>query len=290
MRQPDCILVRVGEQALKSPQVQRRWWRILLDNMRAGLQAQNIEFRFETVPNRAFIYTKQLEKAGGALRRIFGITSFSPAWTCFSGLDEIKLLATDIATDVLKLDRAKSFAIRVHRVGRHAFTSRAVAEEAGAAVKRVTGARVDLAKPDHEIEIEVRSRKSYIFTERLEGPGGLPVGTAGKVIGIVSDRNSAVAAWLIARRGAQLGLIVSKKSKKWAEGLKKWHYGKRMGIFVDGKLPEIVKKESSKAVVTGEKITKALEKGIKEMKLLHLRPLVAMERKEIARIAAKLGS
>lgn len=289
MRQHDCILVRTGEQALKSKQVQRKWWRILLNNMRAGLQAEGVKFKFETNPNRIFVYTEDLEKAGGALKRVFGITSFSRAWTCFSGLDEIRLLAADIATEVLKLDNTKSFAIRAYRAGRHKFTSQVIAEEAGAAVKRVTDAKVDLSNPDNEIEIEARSRKTYIFVERVKGPGGLPVGTAGKVLALVNDKGSAVAAWLIARRGAQLVLLTDKKGQKYAEALKKWHYGKKMEIRKREKLSKTAKELGLKAVVTGEKFSKALEKEIEDAKLLHLRPLVAMGRKEIGKMAAKLS-
>jgi len=287
MRRPDCIIVRVGEQALKSPRTQRKWWRILLDNMRATLQAQNIEFKFESSPNRVFVYTKELKEAEKALKRIFGITSFSPAWTCFSGLDELRLLATDIAVDVLKLKKDRSFAIRVYRAGRHPFTSRAVAEEVGAAVKRVTGAKVNLSKPDFEIEIEVRSRKSYIFLERVAGPGGLPVGTAGKVIAVISDKNSAVAAWLIARRGAQLCLLV-KRGEKWVEKLKRWHYGKKMPVYKNEKLCNIVEKEKTRVIVTGESVEESLRKKIKELGLLHLRPLVALNKSHINKLARKV--
>jgi adenylyl- and sulfurtransferase ThiI len=77
-------LVRTGEQALKSKQVQKRWWAILLDNIRAALQAEKVEFNFETNPNRIFVYTQDIDKAMGALRHVFGVTSVSPVWTCHS--------------------------------------------------------------------------------------------------------------------------------------------------------------------------------------------------------------
>jgi len=289
MRQPDCILVRTGEQALKSAQVQKRWWAILLDNIRATLQAEKIEFNFETNPNRIFVYTAEIDKAMEALKRVFGITSISPVWTCHSGLEEINLLATEVATEVLKLDNSKSFAIRAYRAGRHDFTSQAVAENAGAAVKRVTNARVNLTKPDHEIEIEVRSRKAYVFVSRVQTAGGLPVGTAGHVLAVVKDKDSAIAAWLVARRGAQLTILTDKKAGKHVEMLRKWHYGKRMDVFEKGSVPGIAEKREIHAVVTGEAPAKALEAAILKAKLLHLKPTEALSAAEAERLARTAG-
>jgi len=289
MRQPDCILVRTGEQALKSEQVQKRWWAILLDNIRAALQSENVDFMFETNPNRIFVYTKDIGKAAEALKRVFGVTSISPVWTCHSDLEDINLLATEVATEVLHLDNSKSFAIRAYRAGRHDFTSHAIAENAGAAVKRVTNARVNLTKPDHEIEIETRSRKTYVFTDRTQTAGGLPVGTAGRVLALVNDRDSAIAAWMVARRGAQLTVLADKKALKYAEALKKWHYGKKLEMLKKGKLAETAEEREILAVVTGEKPGRAAEKAILKAKLLHLMPTDAMDGAEKERFAAIIG-
>ncbi|MEM5814471.1 MAG: THUMP domain-containing protein [Candidatus Aenigmatarchaeota archaeon] len=285
MRQHDCILVRTGEQALKSKQVQKRWWAIFLNNIRAALQAAGVEFNFETNPSRVFVYTKETDKAIEALRHVFGVTSVSPVWTCHSSIEDINLLATEVATETLHLDNSKSFAIRAYRAGRHDFTSQAVAENAGAAVKRVTNARVDLAKPDHEIEIEVRSRKAYVFTSRVPGPGGLPVGTGGNVLAVIKSRDDALAAWLVAKRGVQLTILTDKNAAKHAEALKKWHYGKKMEILEKGKVPEIAKKREIHAIVTGGKVPKALEAYIIGENLLHLVPTEAMGAAELEKIA-----
>jgi thiamine biosynthesis protein ThiI len=190
---------------------------------------------------------------------------------------------------VLKLDSTKSFAIRSYRAGRHDFTSQAVAENAGAAVKRVTNAKVNLTKPDHEIEIEVRSRKTYVFTERIPGPGGLPVGTGGDVLAVIKNKEDALAAWLIAKRGMRLTVLTDKKALKYAEALKKWHYGKKMDIMEKGRPSEIAKKHEIRAVVTGEKVTATLGKDIARAKMLHLRPIAAMGKKETAELALKTG-
>jgi thiamine biosynthesis protein ThiI len=61
--------------------------------------------------------------------------------------------------------------------------------------------KVNLTKPDHEVFIEIRHGLSYIYTDVIEGPGGMPVGSAGRVAAIVQDRDDALAAWLMMKRG-----------------------------------------------------------------------------------------
>ncbi len=228
MRDPECVLVRLGEIALKSPQVQKKMFAILMQNMRAVLEG--LEYSMETNPNRIFIYTKQIPEAVERARKVFGVTSVSPAWTCFSGLNDIRMLASDIASDVLKLNEKKSFAIRAHRVGRHKFSSKEIAEEAGAAVKRVTGAKVDLTKPDHEIQIEARSRKTYMFVEKVIAVGGMPVGASGGIVSSIENSFDAAAAWLMMKRGCEILAITSGEDTELAEKLREWD--KQMGVLI----------------------------------------------------------
>lgn len=286
MRPADCILVRVGEQALKSEQVQRRWQGILLDNIKLALKNADIIFGIETNPNRIFIYTEELEKTTEILKHMFGVTSVSPVWTCFSGLDEIKLLATDIATEVLKLGPEKSFAIRAHRSGHHKFSSQTIAEEAGAAVKRVTNARVNLGKPEHEIEIECRSRKTYIFTERIQCAGGLPVGSGGKAISILEKESDLIAAWLIMKRG--ISLIVIGKGK-FALVLQKWNSGRELHTVDTKNLQKFIKEKEINAIVCSDKMPAALKKVVKEQELLVLNPLTALTKQETAEMKVKIN-
>lgn len=246
MRDPECVLVRLGEIALKSPQVQRRMFGMLLDNMNAALDG--MEYSMETNPNRIFIYTKQIGEAIERAKKVFGVTSVSPAWTCFSGLNDIRMLASDIASDVLKLSEKDSFAIRAHRVGRHRFSSKEIAEEAGAAVKRVTGANVNLSKPDKEIFIEARSRKTYMFVEKAPAVGGMPVGASGGIVSLIENPFDAAAAWLMMKRGCEVLAISDGENLELAEihekrsfsgcqkvenflcKLKGWD--KQMGVFI----------------------------------------------------------
>ena len=67
------------------------------------------------------------------------------------------------------------------------------------------GCPVDLSNPDLEIFIEVRDNDTYIYHEKIPGPGGLPLGTQGKVVVLLSSGiDSPVAAYLMMKRGCQV--------------------------------------------------------------------------------------
>ena len=263
MKKPECLLLRVGELALKSDQVQRKWFRILLSNVKKALGAG---FRLESDRNRIFVYGNT-KKAAKKLEKVFGLTSFSQCWTCSSSKEAIAKLAVDVGKR--KVGK-KSFAIRARRAGKHDFTSQELARDVGAAVVRATGAKVNLTKPGITISIEARPDKAYIFTDKIMGAGGLPVGTGGRALAIVKDKQDAVAAWLIAKRGVEVDVL-----GKYGPKLKKWDAARR--IVKRPVLPEY------QALVIGEK-TRPL---VTEM--LVLRPLVAWKGADISKVARKIG-
>jgi len=271
-RAPDCLLIRVGELALKSDPVQQRMFSMLVDNIRAALKGQ--DFKFELMMNRIFIYT-DTKKAIKKLQKVFGIFSISPAWVCQSNLDEIKVLAVDVAKKVLKLNPKKSFAIRPHRVGNHDFTTRTIAEEAGAAVKITTCAKVDLSKPDVEIFIETRTSRAYIYSEKIPCAGGMPLGSSGKAAAIVDSKEAAVAAWLMMKRGVEMLFFVSVKAKPFVKKLKNWHVGRSMKVYDMKylvKLEELYEERKIQAVVASSVVNKNIKVQLSSLSILLLQP------------------
>lgn len=289
MREPDCILLRMGEAALKSEQVQVKWDRILQENIKAALEKAGVKADLEANPNRIFVYTGQIDEAMRALGKVFGITSMSPAWMTQSRLDSISNLAVDVAKEVIGLSNKTSFAIRSHRAGVHKFTSKEVAEVAGAAVKRTTEAKVNLGKPEHEIEIEVRSRRSYVMVSRKPGPGGLPLGSGGRTIALLAAEDDLLAAWLIAKRGVELIILAVAGTDKLIDMLRAWYAGKSMEVLpvkTFASAEKLAKEKGIIAITSGEKTAAKLK--IKD--LLVLRPLVGMTGKETAALSAFIKS
>lgn len=107
-----------------------------------------------------------------------------------------------------KFNPEKPFAVKCRRVGTHDFSSREMAGFCGAAVIELTNAPVDLSNPEFKLFIEVREDKTYIFHDKIPGPGGLPIGTQGRMVALVSGGiDSPVATYLMMKRGCDITIL-----------------------------------------------------------------------------------
>lgn len=85
----------------------------------------------------------------------------------------------------------------------HPVSSNEMNVDVGRHLQDVYGLAVDLQHPGITVHIEVVQGSAYVYARRLAGPGGLPVGTSGKVISLLSGGiDSPVASWRLAKRGA----------------------------------------------------------------------------------------
>ena len=103
----------------------------------------------------------------------------------------------------------RSFRISAHRVYKQLpLTSREMNIRLGDAVRLSTGARVDLGNPELNVRVEVLAREAFVYTEEEPGPGGLPVGTGGSTVTLMSGGiDSPVAAWRVVHRGCRTALV-----------------------------------------------------------------------------------
>ena len=200
---PDLIIARYGEVGLKSNRVRKRFENRLKNNIKASIDAD-----VKISQARIYIFPKDYDDAIEKLERIFGIVSYSPAISTkatFEDIEETVSLYAEKLHDEGLLDENTRFAISCRRVGTHEFSSQEMAGFAGAVVVRKYSAPVDLTNPELTIYLEVRDNDAYIFHEKIEGPGGLPLGTQGKVISLVSSGiDSPVATYLMMKRGCQV--------------------------------------------------------------------------------------
>jgi thiamine biosynthesis protein ThiI len=205
LKNHNVILVRYDELALKSKRVRARYEQILVKNIKAMLNADGSSYSDVTKEmGRVFIHSDDACAAKSAAK-VFGVVSASPAFTCEPTLESAAELCADVAANIIQ--EGQSFAIRARRAGNHDFTSRDVAIACGNAVfqkvnKNVT---VDLDCPDVEIFVEMRQERAYVFTESTKGVGGLPMGTQGRMVALISGGiDSPVAAWLMMKRGCEI--------------------------------------------------------------------------------------
>ena len=135
------------------------------------------------------------------LERVYGLAYFARAT-----LTEPTLEAIEKGLDEIVDARSfETFGVRVRRPEkRHPFTSSELSAALGRRVELRTGARVDLDSPDLWLRIHVLSNEAILLHERLPGPGGMPVGSAGRVVSLISGGiDSPVASSLALKRGCQ---------------------------------------------------------------------------------------
>ena len=199
----DLIIARYGEIGLKSPKIRSRFEKKLVKNIKATFECE-----VDRNQGRIYIFPNDFEEGIEKLNRVFGIVSYSPATstkTTFEDIDETLGRYTEELIKENVLDENTRFAIKCRRVGKHDFTSQEMAAHCGGVVRDRIPAPVDLTNPDLTIFVEVREGDTYIFHEKIKGPGGLPLGTQGKVVVLLSSGiDSPVAAYLMMKRGCEV--------------------------------------------------------------------------------------
>ena len=135
------------------------------------------------------------------LSRVFGIAWFAPVMILPA--EYPKILDGVLASSTASV--ARTFRIAVRRADK-AFPigSQELGAMLGAEVIRASGKTVDLSHPDLSIHVDVVKGKALVYSSKLKGPGGLPLGTAGRAMHLFSGGiDSPVAAWLLMKRGTK---------------------------------------------------------------------------------------
>ena len=206
------LLLRYGELTLKSEGVRKRFTRILRGNITNAFQHAGLDCLIRDDFGHLYVDTDNLEKAAEVLSRTFGLTSVSPAALLPSGnLDELAEAAAKYTLATMP-QGTSSFAVRARRTGSHAYSSQDLARACGSSIQRLAASRgaplaVRLDDPQFEVEVEVRENRAYLYARRFPCAGGLPVGTAGKVVFVLRADPAeadldARAAWMLMKRGA----------------------------------------------------------------------------------------
>ena len=290
----DLILIRYGELSLKSRYVRNQFELTLVRNIKNAFKSNNLKCEISRERGRIYLYTNETLKGLDVLKRVFGITSFSPTVKTTSDINQIASLAIKISQEIL--NKEKSFAIRVTRTGNHDFSSQDVAVKIGNAIVKATKATVNLTKPDFELFIEIRNDNAFLFTEKIRGTGGLPFGTQGKTLALIDSSQSILAAWYIMRRGCKILFVNTGKSNTDTLNsfITNWHVDSDIRI-VDAKgtklyetLNKIACEKTCDAIVTGHVLYDNPQYELSDIKLLKrltklpiLHPLIAMEEGEI---------
>ncbi|HEV8632472.1 MAG TPA: tRNA uracil 4-sulfurtransferase ThiI [Thermoanaerobaculia bacterium] len=205
---PQLFLVRLGgEIATKGRGTRLHFLHRLQGNIESALASTGLPYRIEREWSR-FLVEAPAAAALEVLPRIFGISSLSAVerrpWR---SLDDVVA-----AGEALFAERVagKVFAVRARRGGDKRFVPFRSLD-----LERALGARllpraagVDLEHPEVSVQVEVRTGEALFFTHAVAGPGGLPLGTEGRALALVSGGfDSAVAAWSLLKRGVRLDYL-----------------------------------------------------------------------------------
>jgi thiamine biosynthesis protein ThiI len=179
--------------------------RRLRDNLNAalvGLPAEKAQLR----PSRLEVPVRDqsaAEEIARAIARVPGVATVSLALKSSRDLE----VMAEAALQVLQ-ERGtwSTFAVRAVRSNTdHVESSMEINRRIGAYLLEHAGGSVDLTNPDVTVGIMVSQGNAYTFTTKLPGVGGLPVGSAGKIISLLSAGiDSPVASWRMMRRGATI--------------------------------------------------------------------------------------
>ena len=213
MRPPgaDTVVVRHGDIGVKSTKVQTAMERKLAKNLRGMLADRGVEAEVERQWSRLLLHADgdSVDAAASAAADTFGVVSASPAVSVAPEMDAVRDALADAARACYS---GGTFAVRARRAGRtadHPFSSEDLEREGGSAVWEAVAEEfdpeVDLDDPDHTFHVECRPEVAYVFTEKRAGPGGLPLGTQGTVVALISGGiDSPVAAWEVMKRGCEI--------------------------------------------------------------------------------------
>lgn len=203
----DHILIRYGELSLKGKN-RKVFYNKLHENIRYQL-VNFPEIKIKATRDRMTILLNGVNPnlLMPILTRVFGIQSMSLAIKVEKDENLIKEAALFALKDA---ENVKTFKVTTKRADKtFPIDSQAFNQIVGGHLLRETeGITVDVHHPDLEVHIDIRTDATYITSKRIEGSKGLPVGTSGKTLLLLSGGfDSPVAGYLAMRRGVKLEMI-----------------------------------------------------------------------------------
>ncbi len=268
------------------------------------------------------------------IKKVFGIVYISEVVRCEKTVEDISKTSIDLIK-YYNFDKDMTFKVESKRTDKSfALKSPELSAKIGGDIlEKYNDLSVDIHKPDFTVFIDIKS-KAYIYINRVEGLGGLPLGSGGEGLLLLSGGiDSPVAGFLMAKRGMNINAIhfhsypfTSKRAHQKAMDLAKIlsAYTGKMTVY-SVNLAEIYKaiskncprrettilsrrfmmriankiseKYSYQALITGESLGQVASQTIESVSVINdssklpiLRPLIAMDKKDIIEISEKIDS
>ncbi|MDD5251216.1 MAG: tRNA 4-thiouridine(8) synthase ThiI [Patescibacteria group bacterium] len=254
----DAIIIHVGELVLKGGN-RGRFEQCLITNLHRQLEGLGVfkmamrQASLVMTPASGPIDAEQAEKIRRRLRAVFGIAKFMFVKKTPRDIEAMGAAAATIAA----ASGAATFKVITRRSDKtFPHPSMEVSRLVGAAVlDAVPGIKVDVHEPKMELRVEIASRAAYVSPGLENGAGGLPVGSSGRVVALLSGGiDSPVAAWKALKRGCEVIYVhfhsypfvdrrSVEKARRLAEALAPWQPDAKMYLVPFGEFQrEVVAK------------------------------------------------
>ncbi len=241
-----CLLVHYHEISLKAGHRP-----MFLRHLRQNLERATLDLEPVKVvqfPGRLMLDLEENanpEAVKERVGRVSGVANFALAQRVPSSLDAIK----SAVERMIEGRRFDSFRISARRAFKtYPLTSVELNRELGTFVLERVKTRVDLDDPTLTIHVEVLPNEAFIYFDREPGPGGLPVGSSGTVVSLLSGGiDSPVAAWRMMKRGCRVEFVhfhsvpylpatSQQKARTLVERLTQWQFFSRLYLVPFGEI------------------------------------------------------
>jgi thiamine biosynthesis protein ThiI len=319
----DTVIVRYGEIFLKSDYVRKRFEDLLVRNMEGKMRKEKLPYRIYQKRHRIYVKTKETDAVCDILKNTFGVVSVSPAKEISSEREDVISSCMELAVDAL--NAGETFAVRVQRAGSHGYKSKDIEAEAGSRILDRIAVKVDLENPEKTIYAEIRDETAYVYAQKIDGLGGLPYGSQGTLVSLLSTGiDSPVSSWMMMRRGCRMiflnfgepdGIkdVVGKLSSYAGEELPVYcvpkdvilekislHAGRYTCVvckrFMHRLAEKVAEHENALGIVSGENMGQVASQTLANLKQINCvampvyRPLIAMDKDDIIKVARKIGT
>lgn len=211
MNEKNIYIVRCGEVALKGMN-KPYFERVLLERVRSVLKSFDDT---ESKWNDGLMIVKvpkmiDRDEVIRKISRVFGVASVSPAVMTVKDIEEIGETAANFMLELMKKEDIKTFKVKGKRADKtFQIKSPEIGRIVGAKILKICKVlNVDVHNPDCELFVDVRREGTYIFRDKIKGFGGLPLGTNGKGMILMSGGiDSPVAAFMMAKRGMRIEAV-----------------------------------------------------------------------------------
>ena len=199
----DLLLIKYASEIFLKGLNRNQFEKKLKDNIKKVLHETSYEFISDM--GRWFIYSEDMGEVITKLRKVFGIAEICLVTEVEGDLENIEKQALKEVNE----SGMSTFKIDTNRANKSfPMDSMAINREVGAYVldnnKEV---KVDVRKPECFVHVEIRE-KAYVYCKKLKGAGGMPYGTNGSTMLMLSGGiDSPVAGYLMARRGVRLNCV-----------------------------------------------------------------------------------